>query len=373
MQILVGFIYPTFQRLLTMAFKCIIKVPLCTLILLLIAMATSLYGAHSNGGSADELESLESYKLKIGDELQLSLYGEPDSVRRVTINWEGKISYINAHEIEVRGKTIAELRSLLQEKLSSYYREPTLLIMPMLFGSEFYTIMGEVRNPGLKRFVGIPTILTALCEGGGFTMRIFRNQTIDQTDLNHSFLSRKGTYIPVDFNALLNEGDMSQDRPLKPGDYVYMAAKTIPRVYVLGEVNAPSTVTFFDSISLAESIAEAGGTTRFASSRVAVIRGSLYCPERYLIDFNRIVKGNAIDFPLEAGDIVYVPSMQYTTLKEVVRAGIASFVSIVFSSAGTNAFIAIQPHAAVSGIISPAPFINNNAGVTSPTAAGASP
>ncbi len=305
------------------------------------------------------------YRLRVGDRLQVSIYAVPGSKRSVVVSHNGEISYLNARNIEAQGKSIAELREELQKILGHYYREPILAINPQRFNNEYFTVLGEVRLPGIKRYAGNPTVSTALCQAGGFTTRIFRNQTIDQADLERSFLSRRGEYIPIDFNALLNGADTRYDIPLLPGDYLYFPPKTIPRVYVLGEVFNPTAVSFFDTVSLSEAIAEAGGITRFASSRVAVIRGSLFCPERYLIDFNRIIKGCALDFPLMAGDIVYVPSMQYTTLKEMVRAGIAAFVSGIFSIAGTNAFIAIQPHAAVTGVLTPVTFINPGVGLTS--------
>jgi protein involved in polysaccharide export with SLBB domain len=312
----------------------------------------------------------QPYRLKIGDKIELAVYGVPQAKRVVTINFSGEISFLYAKSLHVEGKTIEELRHTLQHVLSAYYREPTLIITPQFFSSEYYTVMGEVRDPGVKSFVGDPTVLCALCQAGGFTTRMFREQTIDQSDLDRSFLMRKGNYIPVDFRALLSEGDASQDAPLMPGDYIYIAPRQLAHVYVVGEVGSPSSIPFLDSITLTQAIAEAGGILRFASSRVVVIRGSLFCPERFLIDYNRIIKGLACDFPLESGDIVYAPAMQYTTLKEMVRAAVVSFVSIVATTAGTQAFIAIQPQAAVSGIIAPFPVLNNNAGIIGTSSVG---
>jgi polysaccharide export outer membrane protein len=306
------------------------------------------------------------YRFKIGDSFQIEVYGEMGSRRKVTIDFNGEFSYLTEKSVEAKGKTVEELREDLKKALSTYYNDPLIIITPQIFANEYFTILGEVRNPGVKAFIGYPTVLTALSMGGGFTTRIFRDQTIDQSDLDRSFLVRNGEYIPVNFHALLNDGDLSQDVPLKPGDYIYIPPRNLARVYVVGEVGSPSSITFLDSITLSQAIAEAGGALRFASSRVAVIRGPLFCPERYLIDFNRIKKGLALDFPLMSGDIVYVPAMQYTTFKEIARAGILSFVSIIFSIAGTNAFFAIQPNAAVTNVIAPIPVINPTVGIINP-------
>jgi len=299
-----------------------------------------------------------SYSLKPGDRMYISVYGEAGADRNIVVDPTGAISYLIVNSLRVQGMNIQELREKLEEKLKGFYRDPLVLITALNFPSQIYTITGDVRNPGVKKFAGFPTVLTALCEGGGLTTRVFRDQTIDQADLDHSFLVRKGKFFPVNFTKLVYEGDMSQNIPLEVGDYIYIAPRYLSKVYIVGEVGAAATVEFLDTLTLSQAIAEARSITRIASSRVVVLRGSLACPERYLIDFNRIMKGCAADFLLEAGDIIFVPSMQYSTLKEIVKVGISSFVSIAASVAGTNAFFAVNPEAAITGVIGPTPVIN---------------
>jgi len=330
---------------------------------------------HLGGRDGDGMRDLKDYQLKAGDKVLISVYGEANSKRIVTVNPGGSISYLVVNDLAVKGMNLEQLRTILQGKLETYYRTPLLIITPIFFSGEYYTVLGEVMIPGVKLYAGYPTVTTALCQAGGFTTRLFRDQTLDQVDLDHSFLSRQGHYIPVDFRKLVEDGDMSQDAPLQPGDYIHVAHLRLSRVWVLGEVGGATSVIFVDSLSLTQAIAEAGGLSPYASSRVAVLRGSLSCPERFLVDVNRIIKGCACDFPLEPGDIVYVPTMQYTTLKEIVRAGVAYFVSFAASIAGAEAFIAVQPQAAITGVISPVPIIGTSVGgiISTPGAGFVSP
>ena len=304
----------------------------------------------------------DSYRLRVGDRLVMSVYGDKETRRFVFVDVTGCISYLFINCVPAVGKTIDEVRHEIEAQLKTYYRNPVLIVTAIDVTPDFYTIVGEVKNPGKKVLRGNATVLTALSEGRGFTTRIFRNQTLDLVDLEHSFLSRRGQIVPVDFERLVKFGDTSQDITLMPGDYIFMATSQLGRVYVLGEVQSVTTVEMIDTLSLAEALTYAGGLTIRSSSRVAVIRGSLGCPETFLIDINRILKGKACDFMLCPGDIVYVPPRKFTLLRQIIREGIFSFVSIFASLAGTSAFIAIQPNAC--NILTPIPIIGTGGVVT---------
>ena len=162
----------------------------------------------------------------------------------------------------------------------------------------------------------------------------------------------------MDFTRLIKEGDLSLDLPIEPGDFLYMATYVMPKVYVVGEVIHATTINYLFDISLAEALAEAGGVTLRASSRVAVIRGALNCPQLYLIDINRLLKGHACNFWLEPGDIVYVPPFRFTHFKDYIEGGIAAFVGELVNIAGTNTFLEVTPKAKGTTIISPSPVIS---------------
>lgn len=289
------------------------------------------------------------YRLQCGDRLYISVYGDIPTKRVVLVDPSGNVNYLLAKNVPARGATIASLREELTHRLSSYYRDPMLMITLINTLGEYYAIIGEVREPGYKKIEGNPTLLTALCEAKGFTTRLFRDQTVDQADLEKSFMVRDGEYLPINFLSLVEEGDISQDILLKNGDYIYISPRGLKKIYVLGEVTSPTVIEFLNGVTLSQIIAEAGGVTTSASSRVAIIRGSLTLPIRFLVDINRIVKGKAMDFPLEPGDIVYVPPMRFSALKEIVKMGIANFVSVVASAAGVATYVSIQPAAAATG------------------------
>lgn len=288
----------------------------------------------------------EHYRLRVGDILQLAIYGEPESYESIAIDPSGNLSYLFAHDVKAVGKTVKEFREELQEKLRQYYRQPILLVTPQQYVPQFYTILGEVNIPGVKEIHGNSSLIKAFAEAGGFTTRIYRDQTMYVVDFDHCFLARKGECIlKIDFEDLVN-GDFTQNVKLEPEDFIYIASNEKQRVFVLGEVARPGTYDYFGTMSLVEAISIAGGLTADASSRVSVVRGSISYPTQYLIDANRIMRGRACDFELKPADIVYIPPRKFNNLRLFVQSAIRGFVGNVASQAGNNAFIQTTPAAA---------------------------
>lgn len=287
----------------------------------------------------------DEYRVKTGDIFLISVYGEDKTQREVIVDPRGMISYLFIDSLPVIGKTLRELREAIEIQLRSYYRYATLSITPIRFNAEYYVIAGEVNLPGRKPMVGRPTVLSAICQAEGFTTIDFREQLVDMVDLEKAFLMRNGDYVPVDFVKLVKHGDLSQNIPLERGDYIYIPHLQPNQVFVVGEVYGATTIDYLRSMSLVEAIAEAGDVTERASNRVVILRGSLSCPVRFVVDFERIVKGCAPDFPLCKGDIVYVPPRRFQSLRELFQLAARSFVGTVASEAGIETFIRTHPHA----------------------------
>lgn len=285
------------------------------------------------------------YRLRIGDRLFVTIYGERGTGQTVTVDSTGHISYLLVGSVFALGKTIDELRQILDAEIRKTFRFAFVTVTPVEFGGQYYTILGEVRKPGKKLLASKTTLLEALCQAGGFSTGSFRSQTIDLADLRHAFLVRKGEYLPVDFERLVIEGDLSIDVDLKNGDYIYVPSSLYREISILGEVNSPTTIGFLNTVSVVEALSQARGITSRASSRAIIIRGALSHPERFVVDINRILKGFERDFLLQPGDILYVPPFTFTSLKDVIKGGIRAFVSTVGSIAGSRTFGHVVPDA----------------------------
>src|SRR4051812_31327515 len=144
--------------------------------------------------------------------------------------------------------------------------------------------------------------------------------------------------LPVDFQRLLREGDMSQNIYLQPDDFVYLPSGRVGNVHVLGAVNTPRSIDYANRMTLLQSVAQAGGTIKEAfPSQVAIVRGSLSQPQVAVVDFNAIVHGQAPDIALEPQDIVYVPHSPYRVLNRYVDLILETFVRTIGVNEGARA------------------------------------
>src|SRR5262245_18104102 len=81
------------------------------------------------------------------------------------------------------------------------------------------------------------------------------------------------------------------------------------KVAVVGEVAHPGVYMMRGSMNILQAVAQAGGTTEFASkgSVVLIRRGKDGKERRYSVDLDRAVDGDDGVVTLKAGDTIYVP------------------------------------------------------------------
>ena len=150
-------------------------------------------------------------------------------------------------------------------------------------------ILGKVIDNGAYAMDHPITILEAVARARGIETGLFEENTVELADLPRSFLMRGERRMPIDFEALFFDGDLSQNIELEPDDFLYFPSSNTNEIYVLGEVNLPGTLGFTPRSSVISSIAERGGFTEDAfKQRVLVIRGSLQKPETFVARGDRL-------------------------------------------------------------------------------------
>jgi protein involved in polysaccharide export with SLBB domain len=263
-----------------------------------------------------------------GDILTLSLLDMPETQRlEVPVGPDGRISYLQAANVMAAGLTIDELRGKLDEGLGKFYQNPHTIITPVAFRSKKYVVLGAVVNKGVFAFDRPTTVIEAIARAGGMETGLYDSRTVELADLQRSFLARNGQRVPVDFERLFLHGDLSQNIPLEPDDYLFFASASGNEIYVLGEVMLPGPMVYNSRPTVLNAIATRGGYTIHAfKSRVLVVRGSLTHPQTFVVDTADILHGKAKDFPLEPHDIVYVSMNPWVIAAEVLDVAAKSFV-----------------------------------------------
>lgn len=299
------------------------------------------------------------FTLGPGDKLEIETLGETNSLTTTTIGPDGKIYYSILPGLDVWGMTLTQAKQTLERELSKFVREPPQISL-ILRGveSQRIWILGYVAVPGVYPLAGPTTLLEAIAMAGGtMSLSAFRQQEVsgasdEVADLRRSFVLRHGKLLPVDFERLLQRGDLSQNIYLEPDDFVYFPAATAKEVYVLGAVAQARAVPYREGLTVASAVASAYGTVTGAyMSHVAVVRGSLSRPEIAIVDYRRVIRGEAMDVALQPRDIVYVPFAPYRYLTRYAQLIVDTFVSSAAINAGTSQIG--QPAGGAAGVFIP--------------------
>jgi protein involved in polysaccharide export with SLBB domain/capsular polysaccharide biosynthesis protein len=263
-----------------------------------------------------------------GDVLSFSLYseptlGEPD----VLVAPDGRVSFLEARDIQVSGLTVDELRSRLDDELSKYRRAPHCIITPVAYNSKKYFVLGSVARGGVFTLDRPITIIEAVARARGLQTALQQRNLVEVADLQRAFLVRRGERVTVDFEKLFQQGDLSQNIPLAPNDYLFFPPADFKQVYVVGAVTTPGIARYTTTTSALRAIAEQGGfNARAWKKKVLVIRGSLEHPQTFVIDAGAVLSARAPDFQLQPDDIVYVHTRPWIKAEELLDLAASSFV-----------------------------------------------
>lgn len=293
------------------------------------APAPSSFAIVSPAQRADWQEQLT---LGPGDSLSIALYGDvADTRAEVTVQPDGRLSFLEARDVVAAGLTVDQLRGELDRSLSEYHRSARTMITPVAFRSKKYHMLGLVSQRGAFTLDRPMTVVEAVARARGFETGARSGDVMELADLSHAFVIRNGQRLDVDFAKLFTDGDLSQNIAVEPGDYFYFPPATLREVYVLGEVARPGPASVTADSTTLRAVATRGGFTDKAwRNKVLVVRGSMSEPKPMVVNLADVLAGKAPDLELEPHDIVYVSSRPWwkaeDLLDEAARAFTQAFV-----------------------------------------------
>jgi protein involved in polysaccharide export with SLBB domain len=302
------------------------------------------------------------FTLGPGDRLDIEYLDDTNSLTTALVGPDGKIYFSLLPGVDVWGLTLGQTREVLQHELSRYVRgQPQVNVSLRDAQSKHVWMLGRFQAPGVYNMAAPTTLLEAIAAAGGSQSFAGQRQISeggplgeDLADLRHSFIVRNNKMLPVNFERLLDNGDLSQNIYLQPDDFIYFAPSYAKEVYVIGAVTQPKPVQYVRGMSLMQAIAGAYGTVRDAwLGHVTIVRGPLVNPDVAFVDYYSIVKGQAPDVPLQPGDIVYVPLTRYRYLRKYLDVALNTFVSSVAINAGTKISTTPQGRGGAGGITIP--------------------
>lgn len=249
--------------------------------------------------------SSSEYRVGAGDVLEVVVFGNDDLSRTATVQPSGAINLPLLEEVPVAGLTITEIqRKLITLLARDFLVKPQVEVRVKEYQSQFVTVVGELNSPGRKVLRGRTRLIDVLVESGGFTPRASGEIYITRAEGTFEGGARTLS-LRFDGSSLALDR-VNLEVLLRNGDIITAARKSY--VTVEGEVNRPGRYAIEEDYTVTVAISNAGGLTRFGSSKVKLRRIDAQTGKVEIldVDLNAIRKGKEPDPKLQANDAITV-------------------------------------------------------------------
>jgi polysaccharide export outer membrane protein len=170
------------------------------------------------------------YHIAPPDTLMVTVRPEPEIARTLVVRPDGRISFDLIGDVDVRGRTVEEVREEIARRLKEFIVQPDVTVVLTKSESRTYFVFGEVARPGAYPLVGDVTALNALGASGGPT----RYAAQDSARLVRPSTEGERVYS-VHYEAITQSGYGQTNYLLQPGDVIYVPPNGFARVgYALG-------------------------------------------------------------------------------------------------------------------------------------------
>jgi polysaccharide biosynthesis/export protein len=157
----------------------------------------------------------DDYRIGVEDELQISVWHEPELSGGVAVRPDGMITLPLLNDIRVVGLTTKQLQNQLTEQLKPFVSEPQVTIIVRAIKSRKVYMAGKVVHPGAYGLNGDKTVLQMLLEAGGLTQFAKPNSIYVLRKMGD-----REERLAFSYKKALKGEEGKGDFPLCPGDMV---------------------------------------------------------------------------------------------------------------------------------------------------------
>ena len=189
------------------------------------AQVSTSAGSTSSASSLSPRANLspDAYILGPGDQVQLNMFGQETLFPSpYTVLVDGSISLPFIGSVLVSGKTISGAQQEIAQRYTKFFKRPFVTVVLLQPRPIKVNIAGEVRRPGpypLSTAEETPTISSLITLAGGYTA------SADLSSVTVRRPQKDGSEAVLNANLikLIQEGDGSQNLPLRDGDTVLIS------------------------------------------------------------------------------------------------------------------------------------------------------
>ncbi len=309
----------------------IITGPVClslSLILLPVLHAQSMAAGSSQAAAqtvtanSTNYGPLQDIPVSSGDLLDVEVFATPELSGRLRVDQLGQVTLPLGGDVKVEGMFAKQAAAAIQNRLISakLMLNPTVTVTILEYSTEGVTVLGEVKNPGIYTLLGPRSLYDALASAGGAMSSEGTTITITHAnDASH----------PIVVNVTTTDYSAEQKATVVlPGDTIVV--NRAPLVYVMGDVvhsgafyiQGGTKLTVLNLISLAQ------GTNKTAAMSRAILIRSMPTgrSETIHFDLNKVMKNEAPNLAMQAGDVLVLPRSGWKTFGEIALPSVTNGV-----------------------------------------------
>jgi polysaccharide export outer membrane protein len=188
----------------------------------LVGLALFLNACTSGGPVllGDSMTTNPEYIIGPGDSLNVFVYRAPELSVDVPVRPDGRISTPLVSDVVALGKSPSQLAISVQDELKKYVKDPNVTIMVTSFAGppdRQIRVIGEVAQPLAMPYRAQLSLLDVMIASKGITRFAAGNRAV----IVRQEPDGRKTYR-VRLSDLLNDGDISQNLPMQPGDTLFV-------------------------------------------------------------------------------------------------------------------------------------------------------
>ena len=265
----------------------------------------------------------QEYPVGPGDVLDIAVFQVKELNTSARVNARGTIILPLLGELDIGGKSLREVESLLSERLLEFLHDPQVSVFVAEYQSQQISVTGAVNKPALHTLTRPRTVLELLSMSGGLSPAAGRKIYVQTT------IKREPQRLIIDLDEIMrNPDDRSLRIALKGGDAIFVPEAGV--VFVEGAVKKPGSYKLTGNTGVMEAIALAGGIKYEAKETIVQVYTLVSGNEPRVINVNmddlRADTGSGIT--LKDGDIVVVPTSALKAGIAITARGIGSIFRV---------------------------------------------